>query len=137
MPAADYGAALPPLTVNLIVRDVAAALPFYRDALGAIVRHADEDFAALVLRGVDVMLHADHTYEHHPWREALATDGPRGVGAELRLFGVDPDAIAARTAAAGGVVLAPAVDKPHGWREAWIADGDGYVWAVGRAIPSA
>jgi uncharacterized glyoxalase superfamily protein PhnB len=40
-----------------------------------------------------------------------------------------------RRAREGGyVVLAPATDKGHGWREAWLQDPDGYVWAVGRAI---
>ena len=36
--------------------------------------------------------------------------------------------------AAGAKVLAPAADKLHGWREVWIEDPDGYLWAVGVAI---
>ena len=47
MPADEYGRALPKFTVNLLVRDVAKALPFYRDVLEATVRYADGDFAAL------------------------------------------------------------------------------------------
>ena len=52
----------------------------------------------------------------------------RGVGVELRLHGCDPDAAAARAKAGGHHVVAEPADKPHGLREAYIADPDGYVW---------
>ena len=64
---------------------------------------------------------------------ALLT-GRETNGAELRLFEVDPDALAALAEPAGGTIVADAADKPHGWREAFLADPDGYVWAVGRPI---
>jgi uncharacterized glyoxalase superfamily protein PhnB len=136
MPAGDYGRSLPSFTVNLLVRDMERSVAFYREVLGAVVRYADPDFAALRLQGLDFMLHADHTYDRHPWFVALSRGEGRGLGTELRLFGVDPDALVARAHAAGAVVLAPATDKPHGWREAWIADPDGYVWAVGLHTPT-
>ena len=48
MPADEYGRALARFSVNLLVRDVTASLPFYRDVLQAKVPYADADFAALV-----------------------------------------------------------------------------------------
>jgi uncharacterized glyoxalase superfamily protein PhnB len=132
MPAGEYGRSLPSFTVNLLVRDMERSIAFYREVLGAAVRYADPDFAALRLEGLDFMLHADHTYDQHPWFAALRRGEGRGLGAELRLFGVDPDALVLRARAAGATILAPATDKAHGWREAWFADPDGYVWAVGR-----
>ena len=75
MPADDYGRALPKFSVNLLVRSVEKSLPFYRDILGATVRYADGDFAALALLDVDFMLHADHTYDHHPLYERLRAKG--------------------------------------------------------------
>jgi len=131
MSAAEYGRQLPPFTVNLIVRDVARSVAFYRDVLGAAVRYSDPDFAALKLVELDIMLHADHTYEDHPWHERLVRGEGRGLGAELRLFGVDPDQIEARARKNGSDVVQPAADKTHGWREMMVADPDGYVWAVG------
>ncbi|HEU4760613.1 MAG TPA: VOC family protein, partial [Dehalococcoidia bacterium] len=80
------------------------------------------------------MLHADHTYEAHPWHDALVAGKARGLGAEIRLFGVDPDALAERARRAGAPVLLPPTDKGHGWRETWVQDPDGYVWAVGAPI---
>ncbi len=131
MPAEAYGRGLPKFTVNLLVRDVQKALPFYRDVLLAAVRYADNDFAALNLQGVDFMLHADHAYDHHPAFKRLQEPGPRGTGAELRVMGVDPDAAERRAQAAGVKILQAATDFPHGWRDVMLEDPDGYVWAVG------
>jgi uncharacterized glyoxalase superfamily protein PhnB len=121
--------------VNLLVRDVQVSLPFYRDVLGAAVRYADEDFAALNLAGAEFMLHADHAYDHHPLHKYIAgvEAKRRGLGAELRVMGVDPDATEARAKAAGATIVQPAADYPHGWRDVMLADPDGYVWAVGMA----
>ena len=135
MPADDYGRAMPKFTVNLLVRSVEKSLPFYRDILGATVRYADGDFAALALPGIDFMLHADHTYNRHPLYQRLQDPGPRGTGAELRVLGIDPDALEARARTAGATILQPAQDFPHGWRDVMLADTDGYIWAVG--LPTA
>ena len=135
MPADEYGRGLPKFSVNLLVRDVQASLPFYRDVLGATVRYADEDFAALSLAGAEFMLHSDHTYDHHPLHKYIAgaTAGRRGLGAELRVMGVDPDAAESRAKAEGADDRPAAADYPHGWRDVMLADPDGYVWAVGLA----
>jgi len=132
MPADEYGRALPAFSVNLLVADITRSVAFYRDVLGCEVRYSDPDFAALRMGSLDFMLHADHAYDGHPWSERLLQERRRGLGAELRLFGVDPDAAVSRAREAGAVVLMAATDKAgHGWREAWLEDPDGYVWAVG------
>jgi predicted enzyme related to lactoylglutathione lyase len=136
VPAAEYGRALPALTINLLVHDVARSVAFYREVLEAETRHHDEDFAALRLGAHDLMLHADHAYDRHPWADELERGGRRGLGAELRLLGPDADQVERRARGFGAPVLGAAADKPHGWRETWIADPDGYVWAVGHRIGS-
>jgi uncharacterized glyoxalase superfamily protein PhnB len=47
---------------------------------------------------------------------------------ELRLHGVDPDGAVEAARRHGSHVLAEAADKPHGVREAYLADPDGYIW---------
>ena len=108
MPAPDYGRSLCGLSINLLVRDVEVALPFYRDVLGADVVYSDPDFAVVRRGDVEWMLHADHTYEAHPLHPSLAQDLARGVGAELRLHGCDPDAAEAAARRLGFAVLATA-----------------------------
>jgi len=134
IPADEYGRALPKFTVNLLVSDVARALPFYRDVLGATVRYADGDFAALAIAGTDFMLHADHTYDQHPLHARLQDVRVRGVGTEIRVMGIDPDAVEKRAKKFGAEIVQEPRDFPHGWRDVMLADPDGYVWAVGVAI---
>jgi len=133
MEADDYGRTLPPFTVNLLSADLEGSARFYAEVLGARVVYRDADFIALDVAGLAFMVHADHTYEHHPWSARLAREKTgRGLGAEIRLLGPDPDAIEARARAQGATVLQAAQDKPHGWRDTIVCDPDGYAWAVGR-----
>lgn len=131
MSAADYGRTLPAFSVNLLVRDVTRSLQFYEEVLGALVQYSDVDFAALKAGGVDLMLHADHTYDDHPWYGRLAAGEGRGLGAELRLLALDPAAVEERAQGAGAKVVKTVTERGHGWREVMVEDPDGYVWAVG------
>lgn len=136
MPADAYGRGLAGLGINLLVHDVARAVAFLTEVLRLELLYSDRDFAALRHAGQDIILHADHTYGEHPLL-ALTGDGAlRGVGVELRLYGIDPDAAEARARARGDPVLAPARDKPHGLRECYLVDPEGYVWVPGRATPA-
>ena len=128
MPAPDYGRSLTGLGINLLVREIESALPFHREVLDAEVVYSDPDVA--VLRRIDVewMLHAHHTYDAHPWHSVVASDAKRGIGVELRLHGRDPDAAESAARRLGFEIIQPATDKPHGLREAYLVDCDGYVW---------
>lgn len=128
---ADYGRSMQPFSVNLIVRDLDRSLRFYTGVLGARVEYADPDFAALSLAGVEFMLHADHTYDGHPLYERLAGTAERGAGAELRVLGVDPDAVQRRAEEHGADVVQAVGDRGHGWRDVTVRDPDGYIWAAG------
>ena len=131
MSAADYGRTLAGLSVNLIVRDVARSTPFYVDVLGMRLLYSDEDFAAFEREGVRLQLHADHTYARMPWASRLAEVTKRGLGAEIRILGIDPDAAEGRAREEGFTVLVPVRDWPHGWRDCVLEDPDGYTFAVG------
>lgn len=96
MPGDRYGRELPTFTVNLLVPGVPRAIEFHKHVLSAKVHYSDPDFAAVNVGGVELMLHADHTYDKHPWYAPLVRGERRGLGAELRVFGVDPDAVERR-----------------------------------------
>jgi catechol 2,3-dioxygenase-like lactoylglutathione lyase family enzyme len=131
MSPADYGRTLSGLSVNLVVREVARSVPFYTGVLGLRLLYSDDDFAALERDGVRLQLHADHTYARMPWANRLKESAPRGVGAEIRILGIDPDAAEQRARDSGFNVTVPVRDWPHGWRDCVLEDPDGYTFAVG------
>ena len=128
MPAAQYARTLEGLTVNLLVRDIAVALPFHRQVLGAKLIYSDPDIAVFRFKDAEWMLHADHTYDAHPMHAALTKVKPRGFGAELRLHGRDPDDAERQARRLGFEVIEASTDKAHGLRETFLRDADGYVW---------
>jgi uncharacterized glyoxalase superfamily protein PhnB len=128
-----YGRTLRGLGFNLLVRDVARSVNFATTVLGATSFYDDEDFAAMKLAGADFMFHADHTYRDNPLIGVVDGVEGRGAGVELRVYGCDPDVAEERARSGGWTVLAGAMDKPHGLREAIILDDDGYVWVPGIA----
>ena len=123
-----YGRSLRGLGVNMLVRETARTVTFARDVLGLEIVYADPDLAVLRHGEHEWMAHADHTYDAHPLLPRTRVAALRGGGIELRVHDVDPDAAVAAARAGGYEVLEPPADKPHGLREAYILDADGYVW---------
>jgi uncharacterized glyoxalase superfamily protein PhnB len=132
MPAPRYGRALRGLSVNLLVHDVDTALVFQTEVLHAQIVYHDPDVAVLRFGDAEWMLHAHHTYDAHPLHRELAGAGPLGLGAELRLHHHDPDAAERAARAHGFEVVQVTADKPHGLRECFLRDADGYVWVPDR-----
>ena len=128
IPADEYGRSLTGLTLNLLVEDIEKSLAFHRDVLAVKVVYSDPDFAVVEGYGAEWMLHADHTYDRHPLRIAAYAAGRRGAGAEFRLHGCDPDKAEQAALEHGYEIMASAANKPHGVREAFLVDPDGYTW---------
>jgi hypothetical protein len=119
---------------NLLVRDVARGVAFAETVLGATVPHWSEDFAAIRVNGADYMLHHDRTYRNNALYGIVASAEGRGIGVELRVYGLDPDRAESAARVGGWTVLAASEDKPHGLRECVILDDEGYAWVPGVAI---
>lgn len=126
--ASDYGKSLRGLGFNLIVKDLARSIQFATEVLEATVFFATPAFAAMKLNSQDFMFHADETYRNNELKGILAGNEARGVGVELRVYGLDPDLASDRARQGGWTVLAGSLDKPHGLREAMILDDEGYLW---------
>ncbi|MGI9291896.1 MAG: VOC family protein [Gammaproteobacteria bacterium] len=130
--AEDFGKNLTGFGVNLLVRDVFRSCDFLCQVLGFEVLRQSPDYAILGHHQMLLQLHADHTYSENPLPSLLPENGARGAGIELRLYEVDPDQAEARAQAGQYVVLQSTLDKPHGLRECFLLDPDGYCW-----VPSA
>ena len=141
MPGYRYGALLPALSLNLLVENVERSVEFYQAVFEAEVHYFDIDFGALRVGPAEVMLHADHTHDTHPWYTDLTAGKQRGLGLQIRLLGFDPDALERRAhnfeRTGQACLISPATSKGHGWRETLVRDPDGYEWAVGVLVPPA
>ncbi len=124
-----FGRSLGPgIGLNLLVSDIAGSARFQARVLDARVTYWERDFAILTAQGAVWQLHSDRSYRNHPLSGIAKAAEGRGAGAELRLYGRDPDAAEAVARDLGGIVLAGAADKPHGVREVFLLDPDGYCW---------
>ena len=135
VPAAELGRSLRGLGVNLLCRDVPRAARFLSEVFGLQVHRLSPDFALVTHDGAMLQLHSDASFRAHPLPGLLPEAGPRGAGVQLYLFGIDPDAAAARAEAAGGVVIEPPADKPHGLREATLLAPEGHAFSPAVALP--
>jgi hypothetical protein len=132
----EFGRALSGLGLNLLVRDVPAQAVFLTRVFAMTAHRVSADFAIMAYAGQVFQLHADATYHSHPLPSLIPGSGPRGGGLEIRLYQTDPDSAAALAEPAGGVVLQPPTDKPHGLREAVILCPTGYAWVPSRPCHS-
>ena len=130
----EFGASLRGFGLNILVRDVRAEAAFLGAVFGMTAHRVSGDFAIMAYHGHLMQLHADHTYSAHPLLGLVPESPPRGAGASLHLFESDPDTAAERAAAAGGHVLQPPANKPHGLRETCILCENGYAWVASRPL---
>ena len=126
--ADQVGRALEGFGVNLLVRDVSKTEQFLVSVLDFELITSSRDYALLSLAGQLYQLHPDHTYSRNPLPSLIPESGPRGGGVELRLFNVDPDTAEKKALEYGYEVLMSSADKPHGLRECFLLDPDGYCW---------
>ncbi len=133
--AEDFGRSLSGIGLNLLVRDVHDEAAFLQAVFGMTAHRLSADFAIMSCGRALFQIHADHTYHAHPLPGLLPENPPRGAGVEIRLYTCDPDDAAARAEAAGGTILQPPTDKPHGLRECYILCGNGYAWVPSRPLP--
>ena len=114
----------------LIVRDVARALAFYRDALGfevVFTGFGDDLFFGIVRRGGAMILFKDvgvDAVPNHRRDPAARWDAYLSVP--------DPDALAAEYASRGVEFSEPLEDTHDGLRGFELKDPDGYVLFFGR-----
>ncbi len=142
--AEDFGASLRGLGLNLLVRDVRCTADFLQTVFGMQAHRLSADFAIMTYGDGPsqqvFQLHADATYGANPLLAILPEAGPRGAGLEIRLYDSDPEQAVACLAALPTeqrdalTVLQDPSDKPHGLREAYILDFDGYAWVPSRPL---
>ena len=132
--AAEFGASLKGLGLNLLVRDVAAQITFIETVFGMKAHQPTVDFAIVIYGDQVFQIHSDATYHSNPLLGLLPETPPRGAGIEIRLYDSDLEATCAIAEGAGGTIPQEPTDKPHGLREAYILCENGYAWVPSRAL---
>ncbi|WP_428097387.1 VOC family protein [Candidatus Rariloculus sp.] len=116
--------------ITLGVRDIAAAVRFYRDGLGLPRMESPPDVAFFTLKGTWLGLYQ---------RDALAADA--GVSPEGSGFGslalahnlgseAEVDATLREAVKAGAVVTKPPEKTPWGGYSGYFRDPDGHLWEI-------
>jgi len=126
--AEQVGQALVGFGVNILVKDIGRSLKFLQTVFNFEILSTSDGYALLQLEEHIYQLHGDHTYSANPLLSLIPESGPRGGGIELRLFNVNPDHSQKLAEDAGYTILMKTADKPHGLRECFILDPDGYCW---------
>ena len=125
-PVPDEGQALTP---QLICRDAARAIEFYRQAFGAeeLFRLTEPSgkvgHAEMRLADSRIML-----ADEYPDYGALSPESVGGSPVTLHLYVADVDRAIERATAAGATLVRPAKDEFYGDRAGTIADPFGHKW---------
>lgn len=123
------------LTPRLVVRDAAAALEFYRKALGVreVERYAMNGLVIHSTIEFEDGTQVSVIDEHRAW----GNDAPPSIGGSpilLRLQLDDPDALGAMMVEHGAAVVIPIEDRFYGYREGRIRDPFGHLWILSKEI---
>jgi PhnB protein len=116
----------------LSVRNGASAVDFYKSAFGATEVFRMEEGGSVVARlsieGSEFWI-GDESPEHFNF--SPQTIG--GSSVRIILTVADPDAVFARTVAAGASQVYP-VGEEYGWRLGRVVDPFGHHWEIGRPL---
>jgi len=121
------------ISPSFIVRNVTAAISFYRDMLGFEVEYQQPDhepFFAIVRRDGAMIFVKSVGAEPLPNRKRSAPD--RAARWDAYVSVPDPDALAAEFTSRGVTFSEPLKDTHDGLRGFEIEDADGYLLFFGR-----
>ena len=126
--AKELGKSLKGLGINLLVSSVKNTSSFLRKIFNIKTFQQTDDFAIAKYEDQIFQLHADSTYHNNRLPSLLPKSGARGAGIEIRLYNSNPDAAEKMAREYNYTVLQTCINKPHGLRECYILDNDGYCW---------
>ena len=120
------------------VKNVAAAIDFYRAAFGAIElrRWSNPDGSVHVVE-MTIGGALFHVHEERADVGQLSPESLRATTSQIGVFADDPDALFATAVSAGGTVLSPMQDYDYGYRQGTVTDPFGHQWLLEKKIETA
>lgn len=123
------------VTPYLILKDAAAAIEFYKKALGAVELYRMEapggkiGHAEIKIGDSPVMLADEYPDMGYKGPESLG-----GTSVSLMVYVADVDKIYPRAIAAGGKELRPLQNQFYGDRSGTLSDPFGHVWTISSHV---
>jgi PhnB protein len=117
----------------LSVRNGARAVEFYKAAFGASEVYRVEDPAGAVVSRLAVDGAEFWVSDESPEHANFSPESLGGGTVRMILTVPDPDAVFARTLAAGARSIV-AVEEAYGWRLGRVVDPFGHHWEIGRPL---
>jgi PhnB protein len=119
---------------TLTVKNGAAAIEFYKKALGAIVLTSNTDPDGAVVAEMAIgnarFVVADESPEHNHFSPETLGNTPIRIGVLV----ADPDTVFEIAIAAGARVVHPVADQRYGYRLGHLADPFGHHWEIFKAL---
>jgi PhnB protein len=120
---------------HLAIKDVNAAVGFYKRAFGAIVLRswANPD-GSLHVAEMEIDGAMFHLHEETPTSGRLGAESLNGTSVMIGLFTSHPDRLIEQAADTGGVILDAMKDYEYGYRQGILKDPFGHQWLIQKRI---
>ncbi|MBT1699039.1 VOC family protein [Fulvivirgaceae bacterium PWU4] len=117
----------------LYLKDLAAAITFYKKAFGATERwRVSNADGSVHVAEMDIPPASFRMHEEVSRDGALSPPTLKGTTVIINLLVPDPDRLAAQAIAAGAKEVSPMRDYEYGFRQGTIADPFGHLWCLER-----
>ena len=118
----------------LYMKDLAAAIEFYKQAFGAVERwridHEGRVHVAEMLIGSALFRMHDETSRNQNVGPLTA----QATTVVIDLLVEDPDGLAKRAVTAGATELSPVQDYDYGYRQGTVRDPFGHLWCLEKFV---
>ena len=116
----------------LYMKDLAAAIDFYKKAFGAEERWRIDHEGKVHVAEMSISSVLFRLHEEVKRDNELSPSTLNATSMVIGLLVDDPDALAARAIAAGAIELSPVQDFEYGYRQGTITDPFGHHWCLER-----
>lgn len=126
----DHATVLAPV---LYLKDLAAAIEFYKNAFDAVERwHISNPDGSIHVAEMTIGAALFRMHEEVSRDNNLSPETAEGTTVVIGLLVSDPDDLAAKAKAAGGIILSPVKDYEYGYRQGTVKDPFGHHWLIER-----
>lgn len=119
------------LAPMLYLKDLAAAIEFYKNAFDANEQwHISNPDGSVHVAEMTIGTAVFRLHEEVGRDNNLSPETVEGTTVVMGLLVPDPDAVAIKAEAAGGIVLSPVKDYEYGYRQGTVKDPFGHRWQI-------